>query len=121
EKISVITYGMGVPKTLACLSHFKDNSIEVIDLRTLVPLDWNTVFTSVKKTGRALVLHEATDLGGIGADLAAKIQEHCFRWLDAPVKRISADDTPVPFAPALEEAFLPWSRLKDGIQELLLW
>jgi 2-oxoisovalerate dehydrogenase E1 component len=121
EKISVITYGMGVPKTLACLSHFSDNSIEVIDLRTLVPLDWNTVFTSVKKTGRALILHEATDLGGIGADLAAKIQEHCFRWLDAPVKRISADDTPVPFAPALEEAFLPWSRLKDGIQELLLW
>jgi 2-oxoisovalerate dehydrogenase E1 component len=84
-------------------------------------LDYDTVFQSVKKTGRALVLHEATDLGGIGADLASKIQEACFQWLDAPVKRLSADNTPVPFSPALEQAFLPWNRLSNTIEELLSW
>lgn len=121
EKLSLISYGMGVVKALECLSDFPENTIEIIDLRTLVPLDYDTVFQSVKKTGRALVLHEATDLGGIGADLASKIQEACFQWLDAPVKRLSADNTPVPFAPALEQAFLPWNRLSNTIEELLSW
>lgn len=121
DKISIISYGMGVVKALDCIPNFPENTLEIIDLRTLVPMDYNTVFNSVKKTGRALVLHEATDLGGIGADLAAKIQESCFKWLDAPVKRLSADDTPVPFAPNLEHSFLPWHRLQNTIQELLSW
>jgi len=121
EKISLISYGMGVVKALECLPNFPENTIEIIDLRTLVPLDYDAVFQSVKKTGKALVLHEATDLGGIGADLAAKIQEACFQWLDAPVKRLSADDTPVPFAPNLEQSFLPWNRLQYTLEELLSW
>lgn len=121
EKLSIISYGMGVAKALDCLSDFPENTLEIIDLRTLVPLDYETIFKSVKKTGRALVLHEATDLGGIGADLASKIQDACFTWLDAPVKRLSADDTPVPFAPSLEQAFLPWNRLQNAIHELLSW
>jgi len=121
SKLSIITYGMGVSKALDCLPEFPENTIEIIDLRTLIPLDFDTVFKSVKKTGRALVLHEATDLGGIGADLAAKIQEACFTYLDAPVKRLSAQDTPVPFAPALEQAFLPWNKLSSSMHALLSW
>jgi 2-oxoisovalerate dehydrogenase E1 component len=94
-------------------------SIEIIDLRTLLPWDETTVFESVRKTNRALVLHEDTLTGGIGAELSARIQEACWQDLDAPVKRVGGLDTAFPFAGALEEQFLASSRLNEALSELL--
>ena len=85
--------------------------VEVIDLRTLAPLDKEAILGSVKKTSKALVLHEAARTGGIGGEIVATIAEEAFEWLDAPVVRVAAIDTPVPYSPPLEEYHLP--QLKD--------
>ncbi len=82
-------------------------SVEVIDIRTLVPLDIETIVTSVKKTARAVVLHEAARRLGYGAEIAAEVQEKCFWHLDQPVVRIAAKNTPIPTSPALEDAMIP--------------
>ena len=117
--MSIITYGMGVHWALALAEERKELSIEIIDLRTLVPLDEEAVFKSVRKTGRALVLHEDTLFGGLGGELSALITENCFESLDAPVMRCASMDTPVPFAGPLEEKFLANSRLR-GVAEKLM-
>lgn len=117
--LSIITYGMGVHWALEVLADFPEVSADILDLRTLLPWDKEAVATTVKKTNRILILHEDTLTGGIGAELSAWITEHCFRYLDAPVLRVASLDTPVPFAPTLEENFLPKERLKNGIEELL--
>jgi len=93
--------------------------IEVIDLRTLAPLDYDTIAASVRKTSRCLILHEASLTGGFGGELAAWVGEHCFEALDAPVRRLAAMDTPVPFAAALEADYLPEARLGAAITDLL--
>lgn len=116
---SIITYGMGVHWALALAEEMADLDLEIIDLRTLVPLDKEAVFTSVRKTGRALVLHEDTMFGGIGGELSALITENCFESLDAPVMRCASMDTPVPFIGALEEKFLANSRLKAIVKKLM--
>lgn len=118
ENISIITYGMGVHWAKALAEELTDISIEVVDLRTLSPWDVETVTQSVKKTNKALILHEDTMIGGIGAEIAAWISEHLFEHLDAPVARIASLDTPVPFTKTLEENFLPIKRLKEKIIEL---
>jgi 2-oxoisovalerate dehydrogenase E1 component beta subunit len=82
-------------------------SVEVVDLRTLVPLDRDTICASVRKTSKALLLHEDTLTGGMGGELAAIITEHVFEYLDGPIVRVTAPDTPIPYSPPLEEAFLP--------------
>jgi len=92
---------------------------DIIDLRTLQPLDTEAIYKSVKKTGKALILHEDTLFGGIGADIAALITENCFEFLDAPVKRVGSLETPIPFAKSLEAQFLPKNRLHDSIVELI--
>ena len=81
--------------------------VEVVDLRTLFPMDEETVLESVAKTNKAILLHEATRTGGIGAEIAAVLSERCFEYLDGPLVRVTAPDTPVPYSPPLEEAFLP--------------
>jgi 2-oxoisovalerate dehydrogenase E1 component len=91
---------------------------DVIDLRTLLPWDKERVLESVRKTGKALVLHEDTLTGGIGGEIAATIVEECFTDLDAPVMRVASIDTPVPFSHALEEQFLPKGRLMAALEEL---
>lgn len=116
--ISIITYGMGVVWASEVLGEM-DCQADLIDLRTLLPWDQATVAESAKKTGRVLILHEDTLTGGIGAEISAWITENCFRFLDAPVLRVASLDTPVPFAPALEQNFLPKARLKERIEELL--
>lgn len=116
--LSIITYGMGVHWATDILSQM-NLSADVLDLRTLLPWDKEAVAATVKKTGRVLILHEDTLTGGIGAELSAWINEHCFRYLDAPVKRVASLDTPVPFAPVLEQNFLPPGRLRSALEELL--
>jgi 2-oxoisovalerate dehydrogenase E1 component len=118
---SIITYGLGVHWALDYANAHPELDLEVIDLRTLAPLDYDTVFESVKKTNRALVLHEDCLTGGIGGEIAARITENCFEYLDAPVMRLASLDTPVPFAAELELNFLPVGRLGDKISELLTY
>ncbi|MGC8792057.1 MAG: alpha-ketoacid dehydrogenase subunit beta [Bryobacteraceae bacterium] len=107
--LSIITYGAMVWVALEAAEALDKEgaSVEIVDLRTLLPLDEQTMLASVRKTSRALVLHEATLTGGVGGEIAARIAEKAFDCLDAPVVRVAAPDTPVPFSPPLEEAFLP--------------
>lgn len=116
--LSIITYGMGVHWALELVNTLPDINIEIVDLRTLLPWDQETVEQSVKKTNRVLVLHEDTLTGGVGAEIAAWISEQCFSSLDAPVMRVASLDTPIPFAPTLERNFLPQQRLKEKVKEL---
>jgi 2-oxoisovalerate dehydrogenase E1 component len=95
--------------------------IEVVDLRTLLPWDKETVAASVRKCGKVLVMHEDCLTGGIGGEIAAWIGEHCFSSLDAPVMREASLDTPVPFAMTLEANFLPTARLEATMKKLLLY
>lgn len=105
DDVTLITYGMGVHWAKKVIADLPDVSIELIDLRTLLPWDKHTVEESVKKTGKVMILHEDTLTGGIGAEISAHISEHCFQFLDAPVIRSASLDTPIPFAVNLEENF----------------
>jgi len=118
KDLSIITYGAGVHWAL---NEVKEHpiSVDIIDLRTLQPLDTEAIYKSVKKTGKALILHEDTLFGGIASDLSALITENCFNYLDAPVKRLGSLETPIPFAKSLEAQFLPKNRLHDSIIELI--
>lgn len=106
--LTVITYGAMVQRALAAAEHLSDEGIaaEVIDLRTLNPVDWDTLVASVKKTGKCLVLHEDCRFVGYGAEIAAEITERCFEHLDGPVRRLAGEDTPVPYNWDLEEEIL---------------
>lgn len=117
EDLSIITYGMGVHWATE-LAEQSEQSIDIIDLRSLLPWDKEAVMESVKRTGKVMVLHEDTLTGGVGAEIAAWIAEHCFTWLDAPVMREASLDTAVPFAPDLEQNFLPKVRLAEKIELL---
>jgi 2-oxoisovalerate dehydrogenase E1 component len=117
--ITIVTYGMGVHWAKEVMDSMEDISIDILDLRSLLPWDKDAVANSVQKTNRVLVLHEDTLTGGIGAEISAWINEHCFEHLDAPIMRLASLDTPVPFAPTLERNFLPKGRLKEKINELL--
>lgn len=117
--ISIITYGMGVHWALDTLEKHPNISADLIDLRTLAPLDLETIVASVNKTGRAIVLHEDCEIGGIGAELVTLINEHCFEQLDAPVKRVASLNTPVPFDAGLEQNFLPPARFEEALLNLV--
>jgi len=116
--ISIITYGAGVHWAL---KEVKEHQIsaDIIDLRTLQPLDTETIYKSVEKTGRVLILQEDTLFGGIASDISALITENCFKYLDAPIKRVGSIETPIPFAKNLENIFLPKSRLYSEILNVL--
>ena len=118
SKATIITYGLGVHWTL---QYLKNNpaDVEVIDLRTLAPLDYETIFTSVQKTGRALIVHEDNLTGGIGGEISAQITENCFQYLDAPVMRCASMDTPIPFSAELEKEFLGSHKLAETLNRLL--
>ena len=118
NEVSIITYGAGVHWAS---KHVKEAGIDadIIDLRTLLPWDKTAVEASVKKTGKAFILHEDTLTGGIGAEIAAHIAQHCFKNLDAPVMRSGSLDSPVPFNSELEQNFLPKERFKKELDELL--
>lgn len=117
---TIITYGMGVHWALKTVTEL-GLDVEVVDLRTLLPWDKETVYASVRKTGKALVLYEDTETGAFGAEIAARIGEDCFTNLDAPVMRLGSLDTPIPFNVNLEKQFLANARLGDKLEELLSW
>ena len=119
DDLSIITYGMGVHWAKEVMSQFDDYTVDIIDLRTLLPWDKEAVRTTVQKTGKVLVLHEDCMTGGIGGEISAWIGENCFKYLDAPVMREASLDTAVPFAPTLEQNFLPKGRLYDKIEQLI--
>jgi 2-oxoisovalerate dehydrogenase E1 component len=118
SEVSIITYGAGVHWAI---KHCAEAGIDadIIDLRTLLPWDKDAVEASVRKTGKAFILHEDTLTGGIGAEIAAHISQHCFKYLDAPVMRSGSLDSPVPFNVELEQNFLPKERFKQELNELL--
>ncbi len=117
--ISIITYGAGVSWAQEYAAQHMDTSFYILDLRTLLPLDYPSIRTAVEKTGKVLVLHEDVLTGGIGSDISAWIGEHCFECLDAPVIRCASLDTPVPFNSELEKNFLAKSRLHQAVQQLI--
>jgi len=122
--VTVVTYGMMVHRCLEAAEGAARDGVEaeVIDLRTLLPLDLETITVSVTRTARVLIVHEDRLRGGIGAEIAAHLGEHLFTSLDAPIQRIGAPDTPVPYAPALEAAYLPDADLiRDAIVRLARW
>jgi 2-oxoisovalerate dehydrogenase E1 component len=119
DEISIITYGSGVHWAEDFAAEHPEISIDILDLRTLAPLDLMAIREAVKRTGRVLVLHEDTLTGGIGGEIAAWIAENCFSILDAPVMRCASLDTPIPFNIELEKNFLASSRLEESIQKLL--
>ncbi len=118
EDLSIITYGMGVHWAKEAINALDGISADILDLRTLLPWDKESVEASVKKTNKVLVLHEDTLIGGIGAEISAWISENCFEHLDAPVMREASLDTPVPFSQPLEENFLPQKRLLEKLKNL---
>ena len=119
--VTIVTYGLGVHWALELLNAHPQISADLIDLRTLAPLDTQAIYDSVKKTGKAFVLHEDTLTGGIGGELSALITEHCFEYLDAPVMREGSLDTPVPMNADLEINFLPKDRFKEKLMKLLAY
>ena len=116
--LSIITYGMGVHWAKKAVEEMGIDA-EILDLRTLQPLDYMAIETTVKNTNKAIILHEDTLFGGIGGEIAAYISEHLFEYLDGPVLRVGSLDTPVPFSGVLEEKFLPITRLREQINRLL--
>ena len=117
--ITIVTYGMGVHWAIDFLNENKHVSADLIDLRTLIPLDVDIIMQSVKKTGKVIILQEDTITGGIGSDISAIISEKCFEYLDGPIIRSASLDTPVPFSLDLEKNFLANSRFKDQVFDLL--
>ncbi|WP_242922174.1 alpha-ketoacid dehydrogenase subunit alpha/beta [Pontibacter liquoris] len=117
--LTIITYGMGVHWAKQLQQELTDASLEILDLRSLLPWDKEAVRAAVAKTGRVLIVHEDTLTGGIGGEIAAWISEHCFELLDAPVARVASLDTAVPFAPPLEQEFLPKQRLREKVEAML--
>jgi 2-oxoisovalerate dehydrogenase E1 component beta subunit len=107
--VTIVTYGATLHASLEAAEALAGEgiSIEVVDLRTLVPLDVESILASVRKTSKVMVVHEDTQTGGLAGEIAALINEHVFEYLDGPVVRVTAPDTPVPYSPPLEEAFLP--------------
>src|SRR5207245_4037810 len=119
DDVTVVTWGAMVHTAAEAASQLDDLSVEIVDLRSVLPWDKEAVLASVRKTSKVLVLHEDTRTGGFGAEIAATIAEEAFENLDAPVKRIAAPDTPVPFSPALEAAFIPQvDDVVAGLREL---
>ncbi len=125
DKVSVITWGAMLHRCTAAAMKAESElgiSCEILDLRSLCPLDFDAIYETVRKTGKVLVIHEDNLTGGAGSEIAARIVEHCFEDLDAPVRRIAALDVPIPYAATLEDASLPdEKRILEEIRQLSAW
>ena len=116
--LTIVTYGLGVHWAMEALDENKNIQADLIDLRSLLPWDKETVLESVKRTGKVIIFHEDTLTGGIGGEIAAEISSACFQWLDAPVMRCGSLDTAVPMSNHLEWNFLPRDRFKQMLKQL---
>jgi 2-oxoisovalerate dehydrogenase E1 component len=121
KDVTIIAFGAAVHWALETLAKNTEISADLLDLRTLQPLDTEAIFASVKKTGKAIILQEDTMFGGVASDISAMIMEHCFEYLDGPVKRVASLDSPIPFTKALEDQFLAKSRFEDVLKELMAY
>lgn len=121
EDITIVSFGAGVHWALETLEKHPEVQADLIDLRTLQPLDSETIFSSVKKTGKLIILQEDTLFGGIASDISAMVTENCFEYLDGPIQRVGSLETPVPFAKNLEENFLPKKRFEATLLSLLAY
>lgn len=119
NEVTVISFGAGVHWALEVLAKNATIKADLIDLRSLQPLDWETIYASVKKTNKVIILQEDTLFGGIASDIAATIMENCFEYLDAPVKRVGSLESAIPFMKVLEDQFLPKARFESELQALL--
>lgn len=119
SEVTIISFGAGVHWVLDTLSRNSEIQADVIDLRTLQPLDTETIFTSVKKTNKCIILQEDTLFGGISSDISALIMENCFEYLDAPVRRVGSLESAIPFVKTLEDQYLPKQRFEKELLELL--
>jgi len=119
--ITIVSYGAGVHWALETLEKYQEVSADLIDLRTLAPLDIDAIYTSIKKTGKLIILQEDSLFGGIASDISALVMENCFEYLDGPVKRVASIETPIPFSKVLEENYLPKKRFEDSLLELLAY
>jgi len=119
--VTIISFGAAVHWALDTLAKNPEISADLLDLRTLQPLDTEAIFASVKKTGRVIIYQEDSMFGGIASDISAMIMENCFKYLDAPVKRVASLDTPIPFTKALEDQYLPKGRFENDLKELLAY
>lgn len=119
--VTIIAFGASVHWALDTLAKNTDISADLLDLRTLQPLDTEAIFASVKKTGKAIILQEDTMFGGVASDISALIMEHCFEYLDGPVKRVASLDSPIPFTKALEDQFLSRGRFEEALKELMAY
>nr|WP_315232559.1 dehydrogenase E1 component subunit alpha/beta [uncultured Flavobacterium sp.] len=119
--VTIISFGAAVHWALDTLTKNPEIFADLLDLRTLQPLDTEAIFASVKKTGRVIIYQEDSMFGGIASDISAMIMENCFKYLDAPVKRVASLDSPIPFTKALEDQYLPKSRFESDLKELLAY
>ncbi|WP_295336326.1 dehydrogenase E1 component subunit alpha/beta [Flavobacterium sp.] len=120
-QVTVISFGAGVHWALETLDKHQDVSADLIDLRTLQPLDTEAIFTSVKKTGKVIILQEDTLFGGVASDISAMVTEACFEYLDAPVRRVGSLETAIPFVKPLEDQYLPKARFETSLLELIAY
>jgi 2-oxoisovalerate dehydrogenase E1 component len=121
NEVTIISFGAGVHWALETLAKHNTISADLIDLRSLQPLDTETIFASVKKTNKVILLQEDTLFGGVSSDIAAMIMETCFEYLDAPVKRVGSLETAIPFVKALEDQYLPKDRFEQALLALLAY
>jgi 2-oxoisovalerate dehydrogenase E1 component len=119
--VTIISFGAAVHWALTTLEAHPEISADVLDLRTLQPLDTEAIFASVKKTGKAIVFQEDSLFGGLASDISALIMENCFEYLDAPVQRVASLDSPIPFTKALEDQYLPKARFETALLALLAY
>lgn len=121
DDVTIITYGAGVHWAMQTLENNPDISADLIDLRTLMPLDTEAIYNSVKKTSKVIILQEDSMFGGIASDISAMIMEDCFEYLDAPVKRVGSLNSPIPFAAKLEESYLSKSYFEEALRDLMAY
>ena len=119
SKLTIISYGAALQETCRIIEKENINDVEVVDLRTLQPLDTKTIFTSVKKTGKVIILTEDSLFGSLASEIAAQISENCFQFLDAPVFRVGGLETSIPFNSVLEKGYLPYQRFQEKLKELI--
>ena len=119
--VTIISFGAGVHWALETLKNNPEISADLLDLRSLQPLDWDAIYTSVKKTSRVIILQEDTIFGGIASDISSMIMENCFEYLDAPVRRVGSLESAIPFMKSLEDQYLPKARFETELKELLAY